>query len=109
MKVDYYQIHGVYQVDKLVKENPTAFRCLSWIASGCCDMDGVYLSHSALAEKMGYCTKTVQRALKYLRDNDYIQTIKMDRSSQIYLNPLVVWRGDGKDRMLEIKAKMEID
>jgi len=105
IRPEYYQVHGVEKVDKLVKENPTAFRCLNWIANGSRGADGVYYSHADLAEMMGCCKKTIQRSVKYLKDNGYIQTVKQDRSSRIYLNPMVAWKGSEADRIREIRIR----
>ena len=52
---------------------PAQERLLGFIVSRCVKEEGVRLSKSELAQYMGVCVRTVDRAVRRLRDEGYIE------------------------------------
>lgn len=78
-------------ITRLAGENYTAFKLFQLI---CKHMDGtnaLAVSNVALSELLGITTRTVQRAVKYLKDNGWICVLKSGTSNVYIVNPDVAW------------------
>lgn len=79
------------EVTKMAGENYMAFKLFQFL---CKNMDGgnaLVISMNALSEIMNVSTKTIQRAVKYLKDNGWICVLKSGTSNVYIVNPDVAW------------------
>ena len=79
------------ELTKMAGENYTAYRLFQFF---CKNMDGtnaLVVSINALSEIMEMSTKTIQRAVKYLKDNGWVCVMKSGTSNVYIVNPNVAW------------------
>lgn len=79
------------ELTKMAGENYTAYRLFQFF---CKNMDGtnaLVVSMNALSEIMSISTKTIQRAVKYLKDNGWVCVMKSGTSNVYIVNPDVAW------------------
>ena len=79
------------ELTKMAGENYTAYKLFQFF---CKNMDGtnaLVVSMNALSEIMSTSTKTIQRAVKYLKNNGWICVMKSGTSNVYIVNPDVAW------------------
>lgn len=79
------------EVAKLGSENSMAFKLFMFL---CKHMDGgnaLCVSRETLSELLEVTTKTISRAVKYLKDNGWVCVLKSGSSNVYIINPEVVW------------------
>ena len=79
------------ELTKMAGENYTAYKLFQFF---CKNMDGtnaLVVSMNALSEIMETSTKTIQRAVKYLKDNGWVCVMKSGTSNVYIVNPDVAW------------------
>lgn len=79
------------ELTRMAGENYTAYKLFQFF---CKNMDGtnaLVVSMNALSEIMDTSTKTVQRAVKYLKDNGWVCVMKSGTSNVYIVNPDVAW------------------
>ena len=86
--------------DKLMKENPLAYRIWRFLANHMDHYNAVMVSYVALTEVFEVSRTTIYRAIKVLEDNDYIRIYKSGTSNVYTLNDEMVWSSWGSNRPL---------
>lgn len=79
------------ELTKMAGENYTAYKLFQFL---CKNMDGtnaLVVSMTALSEIMNSSTKTIQRAVKYLKENGWVCVMKSGTSNVYIVNPNVAW------------------
>lgn len=79
------------EITKMAGENYTAYKVFQLI---CKHMDGtnaLAVSNNALSEILDMSTRTIQRAIKYLRENGWVDVLKSGTSNVYIINPDVAW------------------
>lgn len=84
--------------DKLMKQNPLAYRIWRFLANHMDNYNAVMVSYVALTEVFEVSRTTVYRAIKVLEDNDYIRIYKSGTSNVYTLNDEMVWSSWGSNR-----------
>ena len=79
------------ELTKMAGDNYTAYKLFQFF---CKNMDGtnaLIVSTTALSEIMNVSTKTIQRAVKYLKENGWVCVMKSGTSNVYIVNPDVAW------------------
>lgn len=94
-----------YQVNKdnseclrdCLKENPKALEILLFIFDHMDKYNAVVCSYKVFQEALGMSKATVQRAIKYLKDNGFLYIYKTGTSNVYVANKELVWNSWGKN------------
>jgi len=70
-KMNFYQ-HNFKLISWMIDENPTALKLLLWIVEQIDRKNAIVVSLPTLAEALNSTTRTIQRAIKFLRENECI-------------------------------------
>lgn len=90
---DFVQFYRGYmdELPKLARSNATAFDLFILLTKHMDGTNALCVSNVALSELMGITTRTVQRAVKYLKDNGWIDVLKSGTANVYIVNPDVAW------------------
>lgn len=94
-----------YQVNKdnsdylrsCLKENPRALELLFFIFDHMDKYNAVVCSYKVFQEALGISQKTVQRSIKYLKDNGFLYVYKSGTSNVYVANNNLVWNSWGSN------------
>lgn len=94
-----------YQVNKdnsiylrnCLSENPKALELLFFIFDHMDRYNAVMCSYKVFQEALGISPKTIQRSIKYLKDNGFISILKSGTSNVYVVNPDLVWNSWGNN------------
>lgn len=95
--IQIYRNH-IDDLARLAGENYTAYKLLMLL---CKHMDGtnaLAVSNIALSELLQVTTRTIQRAIKYLKDNGWICVLKSGTSNVYIVNPEIAWTSYGNQK-----------
>lgn len=84
--------------DKLMQENPLAYRIWRFLANNMDDYNAVIVSQSTMQELFEVSRMTLYRAIKTLTDGDYIKIYKSGTSNVYALNDDMVWNSWGDNK-----------
>jgi len=90
---------------KLVLNNPTAAAVMHQLVAVMDRQNAVAISHGTLAELVGIHQTTIKKALKYLRDNRWIQVIQLGQRGTVnayVINTEVAWADYRENKKLAI-------
>lgn len=83
--------------DKLMQENPLAYRIWRFLANNMDNYNAVIVSQETLTEIFDVSKTTIWRAIKVLRDGNYIKTYRTGGSNIYALNDKMVWNSWGNN------------
>lgn len=94
-----------YQVNKdnskylrsCLNENPKALELLLFVFDHMDKYNAVMCSYQVLQEALGTSKATVQRCIKYLKDNGFLYIYKSGSSNVYVTNPHIVWNSWGSN------------
>ena len=84
--------------DKLMQENPLAYRIWRFLANNMDDYNAVIVSQETLTELFEVSKTTIWRAIKVLKDGNYIKTYRTGGSNIYALNDNMVWNSWGDNK-----------
>lgn len=84
--------------DKLMQENPLAYRIWRFLANNMDDYNAVIVSQETLTELFEVSKTTIWRAIKVLKDGSYIKTYRTGGSNIYALNDDMVWNSWGDNK-----------
>ena len=88
-----------YQLeDKLMKESPLAYRIWRFLANNMDSYNAVIVSQEVLTEIFEVSKTTIWRALKLLREDNYIKVYRTGGSNIYALNDDMVWNSWGTNK-----------
>lgn len=79
----------------LMKESSDAYCVMDFLASNMNRYNAVICSYKVMQEKLGYSQATVARAIKLLREHNYIDVKKTGTSNIYMLNKKLYWNSWG--------------
>jgi hypothetical protein len=82
------------ELTKLSMASPAAMGTLMYLVNHMSRSNALVVSQSAIAEGIGGKRETVNRALKYLVDHNFVQIIKAGGVSVYVVNSRVAWQGE---------------
>ena len=83
--------------DWLMAKSPIAYRIFKFLINGMDDYNAVICSYKVLQENFGVSQDTVRRAIKLLREKQYIQVYKSGTSNIYAVNKEIAWSSWGKN------------
>lgn len=87
---DYYKAE-----DWLMAKSPIAYRIFKFLINGMDDYNAVICSYKVLQENFGVSQDTVRRAIKLLKEKQYIEVYKSGTSNVYAINKNIVWNSWG--------------
>ncbi len=87
---DYYKVE-----DWLMSKSPIAYRILKFLINGMDDYNAVICSYKVLQENFEVSQVTVARAIKILKEKQYIDVYKSGTSNVYAINKNIVWNSWG--------------
>lgn len=90
---DFVQIYRrhIDDITRLAKENGRAYDLFMLLIKHMDGNNALCVSITALAEILGTCCRTVNRAVKYLKENGWICVLKSGNTNVYIVNPEVAW------------------
>lgn len=88
----------MFAIGNMASENSAAFRVFQLLTQ---EMDGynaIMVSSQAISEIVGYSRQTVSNAVKYLKQNGWIDVYKSGSSNVYIINPDVAWTSYSNQR-----------
>ena len=93
----------------LMKESSDAYCVMDFLASNMDNYNAVICSYRVLQEKLGYSQATIARAIKLLKEHNYIKVVRTGGSNIYMLNKHLYWNSWGTNyAYAEFDAKVII-
>ena len=83
---------------KLARDNGKAYDLFMLLVKHMDGTNALAVSNIALSELLQVTTRTVQRAVKYLKDNGWVCVLKSGTSNVYIVNPDVAWTSYGNQK-----------
>ncbi len=96
---NWYQVNKEYykQKDWLIAKNPTAYRIFEFLVHQMDHYNAVVCSYRVLQETFNISQSTVTRAIKLLREKQFIDVYKSGTSNVYAINKNIVWNSWGSN------------
>lgn len=95
--------------DWLMKESPTAYRILKFLVNNMDGYNAVACSYKVLEERFDKSKDTIRRAIKLLKEKQYLIVYKSGTSNVYHINKELVWSSWGTNfNYAEFGAKIII-
>lgn len=95
--IQLYRDH-IDDVAKLARDNGKAYNLFMLLVKHMDGTNALAVSNIALSELLQVTTRTVQRAVKYLKDNGWVCVLKSGTSNVYIVNPDVAWTSYGNQK-----------
>lgn len=95
--IQLYRDH-IDDVAKLARDNGKAYDLFMLLVKHMDSTNALAVSNIALSELLQVTTRTVQRAVKYLKDNGWVCVLKSGTSNVYIVNPDVAWTSYGNQK-----------
>lgn len=95
--IQLYRDH-IDDVAKLARDNGKAYDLFMLLVKHMGGTNALAVSNIALSELLQVTTRTVQRAVKYLKDNGWVCVLKSGTSNVYIVNPDVAWTSYGNQK-----------
>lgn len=97
---DFIQLYREHidDVAKLARDNGKAYDLFMLLVKHMDGTNALAVSNVALSELLQVTTRTIQRAVKYLKDNGWICVLKTGTSNVYIVNPEVAWTSYGNQK-----------
>lgn len=99
--------HNIKIIRQTITENPMAARLFMFLVENMDNKNAILISQKALEEALDVSIRSVQMAVKYLTDREYIMVLKSGTSNVYCVNADIVWtqRAD-KKKYAKFEAKV---
>ena len=111
-----FEKKGLQELQKLAIRSPAAMGTLLYLVNNMSRSNALVVSQTAIAAGIGAKRESVNRALKYLREHNFIQSVKAGGATVYVVNSKVAWQGNRGERyaafgadVLAIEAEQEQD
>lgn len=97
---DFIQLYREHidDVAKLARDNGKAYDLFMLLVKHMDGTNALAVSNVALSELLQVTTRTIQRAVKYLKDSGWICVLKTGTSNVYIVNPEVAWTSYGNQK-----------
>lgn len=82
------------ELQKLIKHSPVAAGTLMYLVNHMSRSNALVVSQQAIADGVGAKRQTVNQAIRYLVEHNFIQVIKAGGAMVYVVNSRVAWQGD---------------
>ena len=86
------------ELQKLIQASPTAASTLMYMVNHMSRSNALVVSQAAIAKGIGAKRESVNRAVRYLVEHNFIQVIKAAGASVYVVNSRVMWQGNRGER-----------
>jgi DNA-binding Lrp family transcriptional regulator len=86
------------ELQKLIQASPTAASTLMYMVNNMSRSNALVVSQQAIANGIGAKRESVNRAVRYLVEHNFIQIIKAAGASVYVVNSRVMWQGNRGER-----------
>jgi len=86
------------ELQKLIKASPVAAGTLMYMVNHMSRSNALVVSQQAIADAVGAKRQTVNQAIRYLAEHNFIQTIKVGGATVYVVNSRVMWQGNRGER-----------
>lgn len=100
---------GLDDISVLIERNSKAARILLFLIKNMDGHNAIICSSRVLEEALNCSESTVARAIKFLKDNNFIKIAKSGTANVYYVNAEIAWKSWGKNQQYaEFSAKVII-
>lgn len=92
--------------DWLIKTSPTAYRILRFLVLSMSEYGAVICSYRVMQEKLGYGQATIARAIKFLKEHEYIRVVRTGGSNVYMIDKELRWSCWGTYAYAEFEANV---
>jgi hypothetical protein len=93
-----FEKKALKELQNLAIKSPTAMGTLMYMVNRMSRSNALVVSQQAIANELHIKRESVNRAIKYLVDHNFIQVIKAGGASVYVVNSRVAWQGDRGSR-----------
>jgi hypothetical protein len=86
------------ELQRLIQASPTAASTLMYMVNNMSRSNALVVSQQAIANGIGAKRESVNRAVRYLVEHNFIQVIKAAGASVYVVNSRVMWQGNRGER-----------
>lgn len=86
------------ELQKLIKASPVAAGTLMYMVNNMSRSNALVVSQQAIADAVGAKRQTVNQAIRYLAEHNFIQVLKVGAASVYVVNSRVMWQGNRGER-----------
>lgn len=86
------------ELQKLIKASPVAAGTLMYLVNNMSRSNALVVSQQAIANAVGAKRQTVNQAIRYLAEHNFIQTLKVGGATVYIVNSRVMWQGNRGER-----------
>ncbi len=86
------------ELQKLIKASPVAAGTLMYMVNNMSRSNAIVVSQQAIADAVGAKRQTVNQAIRYLAEHNFIQVLKVGAASVYVVNSRVMWQGNRGER-----------
>lgn len=83
--------------DWLIANSPNAYRILKFLVTNMDRQNAILCSYKVFQEKFGYSKATIERAIKVLKDKQYVKVVKSGTSNIYLINKTLYWNSWGSN------------
>ena len=92
------------ELQKLIQASPTAASTLMYMVNHMSRSNALVVSQAAIAKGIGAKRESVNRAVRYLVEHNFIQVIKAAGASVYVVNSRVMWQGNREGNAMQPSA-----
>lgn len=83
--------NAMLYINQLIEENATAYRVFNLLAHKCNSNNTILITYGEIAKIIGKSEDTVKRAIKALKQYNFLTSFKISRENIYFLNPYIVF------------------
>lgn len=89
-----FEKKAIAELQKLAMKSPAAMGALMYLVNHMSRSNALVVSQAAIAEGIGASRQTVNGALRYLTEHNFIQVVKAGGATVYVVNSKVAWQGE---------------
>ena len=89
-----FEKKALNELQKLAMKSPAAMGSLMYLVNHMSRSNALVVSQTAIAEGIGSTRQTVNGAIRYLVEHNFVQIVKAGGSTVYVVNSRVAWQGD---------------
>ena len=89
-----FEKKAIGELQKLAMASPAAMGTLMYLVNHMSRSNALVVSQKAIAEGVGTSRETVNKAIRYLADHNFVQVLKAGGATVYVVNSKVAWQGE---------------
>ena len=99
-----FEKKALKELQTLAIKSPAAMGCLMYMVNRMSRSNALVVSQQAIADELGIKRESVNRAIRYLSEHNFIEVIKAGGTSVYRVNTRVAWQGIRGERFTHFTA-----